>query len=64
MKTIIIMAIWTFSFAIAAISVCSMGTTFWLSFPVFALSSIYIQRNQKKLICEIDDIFGNDSPFV
>lgn len=58
------MAIWTFSFAIAAISILNMGLIFWASFVVFALSSVYVQVKQKKLIRDIDEIFGNDCPFV
>ena len=65
MKTICIMFIWTLAFVMAALSVSQMGVVFWVSFAVFAASSVYVQRNQKRLLREVDKIFNEkDEDFV
>lgn len=58
------MAAWLISFIVAAISISSMEILFWVSFLVFAMLSVYIQRWQEKIIRDIDDIFGDDCPLV
>lgn len=59
------MSIWTLSFVCAAISVCTLGVFFWTSFLVFAVTSVYIQKHQKKLLGDIDNMFNfKDEEFL
>ena len=41
-----------------AITCLNLNPVFWIAFAVFALDSVYMSKNHKKLEIEIDEIFG------
>ena len=49
MKLTPLLAIWAISFALTILLANEMNIVFWLSFAVFALCSIYMQKHQKRL---------------
>ena len=57
MKATVILSIWAGSFVLSATLLESLNLFFWLSFSVFAGACIYIERNQKRLSKEIDELF-------
>lgn len=49
MKRTPLLAIWTISFAMVILFANRLNIVFWLSFTVFALCSIYMEKHQKRL---------------
>lgn len=49
MKRTPLLAIWAISFALTILLANEMNIVFWLSFTVFALCSIYMEKHQKRL---------------
>ena len=49
MKRTPLFAIWAISFALTVLLANEMNIVFWLSFTVFALCSIYLEKHQKRL---------------
>ena len=54
MKTITIIAIWAISFATTALFANSLNMVFWLSFIVFCICSLYISKNKKRMLRDIE----------
>lgn len=54
MKRTPLLAIWAISFALTILIANEMNIVFWLSFAVFALCSIYMEKHQKRLKRESD----------
>ena len=54
MKTITIVAIWAISFALSALFANSLNIVFWLSFIVFCICSIYMAKNKKRMLRDIE----------
>ena len=54
MKRTPLLAIWVISFALTILLANEMNIVFWLSFAVFALCSIYMEKHQKRLKRESD----------
>lgn len=44
-----LLAIWAISFALTILLANEMNIVFWLSFTVFALCSIYMEKHSKRL---------------
>lgn len=49
MKRTPLLAIWAISFTLTVLLANEMNIVFWLSFAVFALCSIYMEKHQKRL---------------
>jgi len=49
MKRTPTLAIWILSFIIMVIFAESLNTIFWMSFTVFVIMSIYIEKHSKRL---------------
>lgn len=49
MKRTPALTIWTISFLTMVIFAESLNTAFWMSFTVFAIMSIYIEKHSKRL---------------
>ena len=49
MKRTPLLGIWAISFALTVLLANEMNIVFWLSFAVFALCSIYMEKHQKRL---------------
>ena len=49
MKRTPLLAIWAMSFTLTILLANEMNIVFWLSFTVFALCSIYMEKHQKRL---------------
>lgn len=49
-----LLAIWSMSFTLTILLANEMNIVFWLSFTVFALCSIYMEKHQKRLKRESD----------
>lgn len=56
-------AIWTISFIVSGITIAFMNWVFILSFTVFCLISLYIERNEKRFKGDFDEIFGRENEF-
>ena len=56
MKRIPVFIIWIVSFILLILFAESMNTIFWASFAVFAIISIYIEKNSKILEREEDSL--------
>ena len=54
MKRTPLFSIWVISFALTILLANEMNIVFWLSFAVFALCSIYMEKHQKRLKRESD----------
>ena len=55
MKTITIVAIWAISFAITALFANSLNIVFWLSFIVFCICSLYMAKNKKRMLRDLEE---------
>lgn len=64
MKVIVLSAIFGVSFIVCCLSVSLMNCVFWLSLCVLAVTAIYINRHEKELNAELDEMFGNDDTFI
>ena len=58
MKVLLLAFVWCISFVTMAITCLNLNPVFWIAFAVFALDSVYMSKNHKKLEIEIDEIFG------
>ena len=49
MKRTPALVIWIISFVVMILFIESLNAVFWMSFTVFAIMSIYIEKNSKRL---------------
>lgn len=49
MKRTPVLSIWSISFIITVVFAESLNVVFWMSFAVFAMMSIYIEKNKNRL---------------
>ena len=61
MKAKIITIIWGLSFFASAVTMPFMNWAFGISFSIFCLMSWYIEHNRKRLLSDLDEMFGRDS---
>ena len=54
MKTKTIIAIWAISFALSALFANSLNIVFWLSFTAFCICSLYMAKNKKRMLRDIE----------
>ena len=57
MRVILITTILILSLICVAFSIDSMGVIFWISFSVLIGTFLYIEKHQKELERELDDLF-------
>lgn len=58
MKAMITLVLFTLFFVTCAITVSSLNAVFWVSFALFILVTFYMKRNERELLNQIDDIYG------
>lgn len=58
MKAEVIIAIWVISFALSALFVESLNCVFWLSFAVFSITSVYLEKNSDRIERELTNSFN------
>lgn len=60
MKVIVLATLFAASFIICCMTVALMNWVFALSFAVFVLTTTYMNRHEKELNAELDEMFGKD----
>ena len=60
MKVIVLSTILGVSFIAACLSVMLMNWVFWMSLAVLAGTCLYINRHEKEIESELDEMFGRD----
>lgn len=60
MRVIVLAALFGASFIACCMTVALMNWVFALSFAVFVLTTTYMNRHEKELNAELDEMFGKD----
>lgn len=64
MRITVLSALFGVSFITACLSVALMNLAFWLSMAVLAGTCVYINRHEKEIESELDEMFGRDDTFT